>query len=78
MVDGLSDESVSLNANRRRSLAPGVAAIAIGLLALAIAAVECMVSADTADIGFGTMAYVASYATAGIILIAIGVWKIYR
>ena len=63
---------------RGRNLGPGLAVIAIGLLALAVAAVEGLVFTDIADLGFGTMAYIASYAAAGVVLIAVGVWKISR
>ena len=61
-----------------RNLGPGLAAVAIGLLALAVAAVEGLVFTDIADLGIGTMAYVTSYAAAGVVLIAVGVWKIFR
>jgi len=73
---------------RSRSLVKGIAALALGLLALAIAAVEYFVFADLSTsprdgnysqaLSFGTLAYLAGYAGAGIILIAIGIQKLFR
>ena len=74
----MTANGVVLKAKRGRNLSPGLAAVAIGLLALAIAAVEGLVFNDIADLGFGTMGYIASYAVAGVVLIAVGVWKIFR
>jgi len=84
----LTDGRIDLKARQDRSIVPGVSALSLGLVALAIAAVECFVFADinasagggsqVFGLGFGTTAYVAGYAGAGIILIAIGVWKIFR
>ena len=58
----------------------------LGGLALGIAAVEYSVFAGIAEpadggirmfgLSFGTAAYLAGYATAGAILIALGIWKI--
>jgi hypothetical protein len=77
-----------LNTREGRSILPGVSAVALGLLALAIAVVELFVSLridapagggnQGAGLGLGTTAYVAGYAGAGIILIAVGIWKIFR
>lgn len=74
------------------SVVSGAAVAALGLLVSGIAAVEYYVSADIvapgmgpADGGnrllgmtFGTSAYIAGYAASGVILFALGVWKIYR
>ncbi len=88
MVDDLTDDRVALKANHDRSVVPGAALMALGLLALAIAAVECFVFAGIAaptdggnglfGLSFGTTAYVAGYTAAGAILIGVGIWKIYR
>ena len=66
----------------------GIVALMIGLLAIAIAAVEYVLFADiTKSIGIGeelfgmsrgTAAYVLSYAGAGLILVALGLVKIHR
>ena len=87
MADELTDDCVALKSNHDRSVIPGAAAMALGLMALAIAAVEYFVFAGIAAptygendmfvLSFGTMAYVAGYTAAGVILIALGVWKIY-
>ena len=77
MADGLTDDGIVVTAMEGRSRAPGLSAIAIGLLALAIAVVECVVSVDISDLGLGTIAYIAGYAAAGVVLIAIGIWKLY-
>jgi hypothetical protein len=73
---------------RSRGLVKGVAALALGLLALSIAAVEYFVFADISTqsrdgvisqgLSFGTMAYLAGYAGAGVILIAIGIQRLLR
>lgn len=73
---------------RSRSLVKGIAAVALGLLALAIAAVEYFVFADISTpsrdgvisqgLSFGTMAYLAGYAGAGVILVAIGIQRLLR
>lgn len=88
MVDGLTDGRIELKASEDRSIVPGLVAVVLGLLALAIAAVEYFVFSEiTASTGggnqalgfsFGTMAYFAGYVGAGIILIAIGILKIRR
>lgn len=77
-----------LKSRKGRSIIPGVSAVALGLVALAIAAVELFVFSRIAgpaaggyqEFGteLGTTAYVAGYAAAGIILIAVGIWKIFR
>ena len=74
----MTSDGVVVKEKGGRSPGPGLAAVAIGLLALAVAAVEGFVFTDIADLGFGTMAYIASYAAAGVVLIAVGVWKIFR
>ena len=77
-----------LKSRESRSIVPGVSAVALGLAALVIAGVELFVFsriAGSASDGFqafgselGTTAYVAGYAAAGITLIAVGIWKIFR
>lgn len=79
-----------LRDGRARAIVTGVAAMALGMVAVSIAAVEFYVSADvmglsTADdrivlfgMTTGTGAYVLGYATAGAILVAIGAWTIHR
>jgi hypothetical protein len=67
---------------------PGIVAVTIGVLALAIATVEYLLFADiTKSLGTGeelfgmsrgTAAYVLSYAGAGLVLIALGLLKIHR
>jgi hypothetical protein len=62
--------------------------MALGCLALAIAGVEYFVfvefAAHTAGernvlgLSFGTTAYLGGYAGAGVVLIALGIWKIFR
>lgn len=84
MTDGRS----ALKARQVGSIVPGVSALALGFVALAIAAVEYFVNADMAaspggtnqgfETSFGTTAYVAGYAVAGITLVAVGIWKIIR
>lgn len=88
MADCVTNGCVVLKRREGRSIVPGVFAVALGLVALAIAAVEFFVFSDIAAPGpggnqgsgfsFGTTAYVAGYAAAGIILIALGIWKIVR
>ena len=88
MADDLTNDRVALKANHDRSVIPGTVAMALGLLALTIAAVQYFVFADIAGptdggndifgLSFGTTAYVASYTAVGVILIAVGLWKIYR
>ncbi|TFH50669.1 MAG: hypothetical protein E4H01_01755 [Lysobacterales bacterium] len=88
MADGLSDNHIALKSGQRRGVIPGIVAIALGFVALAIAAVEHLVFARISEsaggasnifgLSFGTAAYIAGYAGAGLILIAIGIWKIYR
>ncbi len=87
MADDLMDDRTALKEHHDRSVIPGVAAMALGGLALAIAAVEYFVFAGIADpadsginvfgLSFGTTAYVAGYTTAGVILMVLGIWKIY-
>ena len=77
-----------MKANHDRSVIPGAAVMALGLLVLAVAAAEYFVFADIAGptdggnglfgLSFGTTAYLAGYTGAGVILIAVGIWKIYR
>ena len=87
MADDLMDDHNQLKKHRNRSVIPGVAVITLGGLALGIAAVEYSVFAGIAEpadggiklfgLSFGTTAYLAGYATAGVILMVLGIWKIY-
>lgn len=88
----MSDDRAALEEKHGGSLFSGAAVAALGLLALAIAATEFYVFSDvvepeagSGDVGdgpfgmtTGTSAYVAGYAAAGVILFALGMWKIYR
>jgi hypothetical protein len=86
MVDELMDDHAELKKRRDGSIVPGVAVMVLGGLALGIAAVEYSVFAGIAEpadggirmfgLSLGTAAYLAGYATAGAILIALGIWKI--
>ena len=88
MVDGVDDDDLALKASRRASVLPGLVVIILGLLALAIGAVEYLVSAGIANsaghddaflgLSFGTAAYIAGYAGVGVVLVVLGIWKIYR
>jgi hypothetical protein len=88
MVDGLDDDDLALKSSRRASVLPGLVVIILGLLALAIAAVEYLINAGIANsaghddgwlgLSFGTAAYIAGYAGAGVVLVVLGIWKIYR
>jgi hypothetical protein len=81
------DDRAPLKKHRNGSIIPGVAVMALGGLALGIAAVEYSVFSGIAEpadggisifgLSFGTAAYLAGYATAGIILIVLGIWKIH-
>ncbi len=81
------DDRAPLKKHRNGSVIPGVAVMALGGLALGIAAVEYSVFSGIAEpadggismfgLSFGTTAYLAGYATAGIILIVLGIWKIH-
>ena len=81
------DDRAPLKKHRNGSIIPGVAVMALGGLALGIAAVEYSVFSGIAELAdgginmfglsFGTMAYLAGYATAGVILIVLGIWKIH-
>ncbi len=87
MADDLMDGRAALKEHRNRSVIPGVAVITLGGLALGIAAVEYSVFAGMAEpadggiklfgLSFGTRAYLAGYAAAGVILIVLGIWKIH-
>lgn len=73
-----------------REIVTGVAASLLGLLVISVAAVEYYVFADVLDSGVGsdrtvlfgmtagTSAYVLGYALAGVVLLALGAWKIHR
>ncbi len=88
MVDGLDDDDLALKSSRRASVLPGLVVIILGLLALAIAAVEYLINAGIANsaghddgwlgLSFGTAAYIAGYAGAGVVLVVLGIWKVYR
>ena len=88
MVDGLDSDGPALKSNGGTSVLPGLIVATLGVLALAIAAVEYLVFAGFGNsaggeggffgLSFGTQAYIAGYAGAGIVLIILGVWKIYR
>ncbi len=81
------DDRAPLKKHRNGSVIPGVAVMALGGLALGIAAVEYSVFSGIAELAdgginmfglsFGTMAYLAGNATAGVILIVLGIWKIH-
>ena len=87
MADDLMDNRTALKERRNRSVVTGVAVMALGGLALAIATVEYSVFAGIAEpadggikifgLSFGTTAYLAGYTAAGVILIALGIWKIH-
>ena len=88
MADDVTDDRVVMKANHDRSVIPGAVVVALGLIVLAVAAVEYFVFADIAapadggnglfGLSFGTTAYLAGYTGAGVILIAAGIWKIRR
>ena len=88
MADRLDDDDLALKSGRRVSVLPGIVVIVLGLLALAIAAVEYLVSAGIANsavegngffgLSFGTAAYIAGYAGAGVVLVVLGIWKIHQ
>jgi len=88
MVDGLDEDDLALKSSRRASVLPGLVVIILGLLVLAVAAVEYLVNTGIANsaghddgflgLSFGTAAYIAGYAGAGVILVVLGVWKIYQ
>jgi hypothetical protein len=88
MADEVTDDRVAMKAYHDRSVIPGAVVMALGLLVLAVAAVEYFVFSDIAGstdggndlfgLSFGTTAYLAGYTAAGVILIAVGIWKIYR
>ena len=73
-----------------RDLVTGISAIALGVVAVSLAALEYHVSVELAGPGragatagisemtFGTAAYIFSYLAAGAILLVLGVWKIRR
>ncbi len=81
------DDRAPLKKHRNGSVISGVAVMALGGLALGIAAVEYFVFSGIAEpadgginmfgLSFGTTAYLAGYATAGVILIVLGIWKIH-
>ena len=81
------DDRAPLNKHRNGSVIPGMAVMALGGLALGIAAVEYSVFSGIAEpadgginlfgLSFGTTAYLAGYATAGVILIVLGICKIH-
>ena len=88
MAGGLTDDYAGLKASRDESLVPGAVTIALGVMVLAIAAVEyfvfikisapATVPGSVVGLSFGTTAYLASYVGAGAILITLGIWKIFR
>ena len=88
MADEAADDCAAMKANHDRSVVPGAVAMVLGLAALAIAAVDYFVFAAIAEptdggsnlfgLSFGTMAYVVGYTAAGLVLIAVGIWKIHR
>ena len=88
MAGELTGDCVAMKANHDRGIIPGAAAMALGLAVLVVAAAEYFVFADIAGpadggndlfgLSFGTIAYLAGYTGAGVILIAVGMWKIYR
>jgi len=70
------------------SIVTGVVAIAIGGLALTIAGFEYFVFVDMSasvpggknalGLSTGTTAYLGGYAGAGVVLICLGLWKVFR
>ncbi len=90
MVDRVRNTRVEARGQRGRIMVAGVVTAVLGLLVIAVAAIEFYVFADVlapkaADDRFvlfgmtvGTGAYVLGYAGAGAILLVIGAWKIYR
>jgi len=88
----LSNDADALNFSSAKKpgngVVTGVVAIAIGGLALAIAGVEYFVFVDMAasapgaknalGLSGGTTAYLGGYAGAGVVLICLGVWKVFR
>ncbi len=88
MADEATDDRVEMKAKGDRSIIPGAAVVALGLLVLAVALVEYLVFADIAGsrdagkdlfgLSFATIAYLASYTAAGVVLIAVGIRRIYR
>lgn len=75
---------------RARDLVTGISALALGIVAVSLAALEYHVSLEIsaagrsgaitgiAEMTFGTAAYILAYLAAGGILLALGVWKIRR
>ncbi len=88
MAGEATDDGAAMKANYERSVVPGAVVMVLGSVALAIAAVDYFVFAAIAEptdggsnlfgLSFGTTAYVAGYMAAGVILIAVGIWKVYR
>jgi len=84
----MTNDRFVLERKRSRSVVSGTIVAALGLLALAIAAVEYYVftivvvpgNAENGLFGMtaGTTVYVAGYAAAGVILFAVGVSKMRR
>ena len=84
----MREDRFALDRKRDRSTTSGMIIAALGILALAIAAVEYYVFAHIAVPGnaenglfgmtAGTTAYVTGYAAAGVILFAVGMSKVLR
>lgn len=81
----MTDDRAGPEARRGAGIVSGAAVAALGLVALAVAAVEYHVFADTGGGGgglfgmsAGTSAYIVGYGGAGFILFALGMWKIRR
>jgi len=84
----LTDDDVALSPNPGKSVIVGGVTIALGCLALAIAGVEYFVFVDMAapaaggknslGLSFGTTAYLGGYAGAGVVLICLGLLKVFR
>ena len=88
----MSNDAIALNSSSAKSpgnnIVMGAVAIAIGGLALTIAGVEYFVFVDMAasahggknalGLSAGTTAYLGGYAGAGVVLICLGLWKIFR
>ena len=92
MAGTVSHNRSALGKGDGASVVSGMVLSALGLLALAVAAIELYVSAGIVEPGAGseegvggafglstgTSAYVAGYTAAGVILVALGVWKMWR
>ena len=84
----MTDARIALNPGSAKNIITGSVTIALGCLALAIASAEYFVFVDMASpaaggknalgLSPGTTAYLGGYAGAGVVLICVGLWKIFR